>query len=778
MIKKLYIWVPAILLLVLQSCSYTRNIPEGKLLLTYNEIKVDRSGKVPKVDENIIKQQPNTGIWFPARNEWGTFISPSLGIYNWGSGEDSKVWSKIGEAPVLLDTNKVIRSSDQLRTWYFNQGYFNATSSYRIDSLRRQKPWAGVKYYIKPGKRYYISGIAYNLNNSVQQKLMERTASESLIDPGEPYIADVLNDERARLTALFRNNGFYNFNREYITFEADTFQAGDSVKLKMNISDIPVETGDSVKYLPHQVHYLNKVYIRTIEEDENLSDTPDTIHFRNYSILYNRLRYKPRFLTDAIHFRPGEVYNYKTVKESYAHLVSYNNFRMSEIKFVRAGGDSLGPALDAYIYLRPMKKRTFTFEPELTNTSGNWGVRSGIGWINRNLFKGGEILDIHLNAGLEYQPTASNSGFSQTFEIGSEIGIRFPRFLLPFNSVGLIPKRMQPYSRLSLSYNKLLRAEFKRETFNAGLSYIWRPNVRLSQQVYLFDIAYSKLYDRQQEFLNNLTDIQQAAFTSEFISAFRYSLTYNEQLDPEVKNPKFFLGSIETAGNGFHMLDKNTGLAEESPGEPNKYLGVQYYQFVRLEVDGRHYWNMSPRHSWVNRAYSGYILPYGNSTTEIDGKKVRIPPFSRYFYMGGNNDLRAWPAYRLGAGRQNNTDYSAGRDTSFATGTFKLLLNSEYRFPLISSLYGAVFIDAGNIWYTGGLENAQTKLDLKSLVTEMALGTGMGLRLDVDFFVIRFDVGMKLRDPGLLDENKEWVMWQQPKLLNNLSYHVALGYPF
>lgn len=764
---------------MLQACSYTRNIPDGKLLLTYNEIKVERSGKVPGVDENILKQQPNTGIWFPTRS-YGTFFSPSLGIYNWGKGEEDQIWTDIGEAPVLLDTNKVVRGSDQLRTWYFNQGFFDATSSYQIDSLRKQKPWAGVTYYIKPGKRYFINEISRSVENVIQEKLIEQTSRESLVESGDPYIAEVLDEERARLTDLFRNNGFYNFNREYIAFEADTFQRGDSVNLHMKITNIPIKQGDSVYSVPHQVHYINEVYIRTIETDEAASSVIplDTVSFRDYKILYNYPRYKPRFLTDAIHFRPGQVYSYEAVKESYSHLVGYNNFTMSEIKFVKAGEDSLGPALNAYIYLRPSPKRTWTFEPELTNTSGNWGLRGSFGWINRNLFRGGEMLELRLNSGFEYQPAPTGDEFSETFEAGAEAGIRFPRFLLPFNTVGLIPKRMQPTSRVSVSYNYLNRPEFDRSTGNARLSYLLRQNVRVSHQFSPIDVAYSRLFIKQQEFLDNLTDIQQAAFTSEFISSGRYTFTYNEQLDPDVDNPRFLLVSAEMAGNIFNLLDRTTDWAEQSPGEPHRYLGVQYYQFARMEMDGRYYWNFSPRHSWVNRAYSGYIFPYGNSATSIDGEVVRVPPFSRYFYMGGNNDLRAWQAYRLGAGRQANTDYFSGRDTNFATGTFKLLLNSEYRFPLVSSLYGAVFLDAGNIWYTGGLETEQTNLDFKSLVNELALGTGLGLRLDLDFFVIRFDVGMKLRDPGLLDVNKEWVLWQKPAFMKNFTYHVALGYPF
>ena len=207
------------------------------------------------------------------------------------------------------------------------------------------------------------------------------------------------------------------------------------------------------------------------------------------------------------------------------------------------------------------------------------------------------------------------------------------------------------------------------------------------------------------------------------------------------------------------------------------FLGVQYFQYLKLQADGRYFWNLRRKRAWVNRLYAGYVLPYGNSKIATDTGAARIPPFSRYFYMGGTNDLRAWTAYRLGTGTQPNTNYATGNPLSFATGTFKLLYSSEYRFPIYSLVRGAVFVDAGNIWYTGGLQSERTKLTAESIISDMAIGSGVGLRLDFDFFVFRFDLGVKVRDPGRLLEGDEWVLFTQ-NIPKNFTYNIALGYPF
>lgn len=776
--KNLYIIWIALGILILQSCSYTKLVPDQQSLLWKYKIIVDGKKGAPSEAEDILKQQPNQKLGF-------NFLRPNLAVYNWGNGNDSNFFAKLGEAPVILDSVKVATGASQLQDWYFNKGYFKATSSYQIDSIGKKK--AQPIYYVTTRNRYTINDISYEAKTkSLEGVIAKVLTKDSIIKKGIPYDAALLENLRSEITLLARNSGYYGFSKNYIRYDADTFLVGDRVNIKLVIDQANVDIGDSSYTSDHKQYYFKNIYLRPDYHYSKSGIAPkDTSTKSNYDLVYDTLKYKPRYLTDAVHFEKAERYSEEKVKETYSHIVGYKAFQLSDINFTPSGTiDSLGvPGLNATVNLNPLPKRTFTIEPEVTTSGGNnFGISGTIGVINRNLFRGGEALTFKINSGLEYQTTIGNANkVTPAFEIGGEISLEFPRFILPFiNSEGLLPKRMQPQSVVSLSYNILSRQEFTRQTLGTQLSYKWKESQRKSHRLDLVDITFSQIIDTTSDFYyNDLSEIQRQAFTSEFISATRYTYTLNENLITRRKNPRYFRGTFEVAGNMLSLLDQTTGVGEEkSSNGANTLFNVQYFQYAKMELDARYYWNVTKNQSWINRVYTGYILPYGNSKIATDTGAARVPPFSKYFYMGGSNDMRAWTAYRLGAGRAFNTDYAAGKDTTFATGTFKLLLQTEYRFPIVSYLQGAIFLDAGNIWLTGGLENKQTDLRIEDLYEELALGGGIGLRLDFDFFVIRMDIGMKLRDPGLLDSNEEWVFLSQPAFIKNWTYNFALGYPF
>lgn len=772
MLKKRYIVLLGFLFLFLHSCSYTKHVPEGRQLLMDNDIQVNGNKGASAKAQSILKQQPNSGIWL-----FGGFVSPALGIYNWGKGTDSSFFSRLGDEPIILDTIQTKRGANQLQTWYFNNGYFNAQTRYDFDTIHNNQKKIRANYYVTTGRRYYLDSLSMDISNQGLLDLINANQSKGFLRSGNPYDADILDLERKRLSQIFRNEGYYGFNKNYIVFEADTFKSGDVVDVKMLIADRNVRVGDSIVASEHQVYKIGDIIIQPDYQKTSKLNSADTTHFLDYDFVFDRLQYKPRYITDAIHLNPEQLYSEQRVKETYAHLVNYRAFQLTEISFNPVSSGSDTAKLETNIKIYPLPKRTYSIEPEGTYTSGNIGARVNFGYQNRNLFKGGELLDLRLTLGFEYQPTPGSAEFSETREIGGEIGIYFPRFLLPFNTLGLVAKRMQPASRLSVSVSNLDRVEFRRVTLQTQLSYQWRESLRKTHQIDLVDLAYSRLFSISPSFFNDLNPIQQRSFQSELIAATRYTFIYNEQIDPSVANFRYLRASAELAGNSLQLLDQALDIGETNENGNREVLGVQYFQFGKIDIDGRYYWNFGRSRVWVNRVFTGYILPWGNSIQQTDSGSVRIPPFSRYFFMGGGNDLRGWPAYRLGPGTQSSTDYSAGRDTTFATGTFKLLLNSEYRFRLFSALHGAVFVDAGNIWNTGGIQTSKTNLTWQGLYRELAVSTGAGIRLDLDFFVVRFDVGVKVRDPSLLDQGDQWVILSRP-VFPNLSYHIALGYPF
>ena len=758
-------------LILLHGCSYTKYVPEGSYLLWKSEIKIKDGGRVESEASNILKQQPNRKI---------LGIRPSLALYSWGDGTDSSFFGNFGNPPVILDTSKIERGARQLQNYYFNKGYFKVQGSYNI-TRKANSQKARATYTVQPGPRYRIDSISYQIETKKMAGLVEHFSKESELKTGMFYDSEKLDKERERLKQIFRNHGYYNFSASYITYLADTLntQKPHTVNIQLRVANRSKRQGDSSYTVPHEQHQINKV---TVYPDYNFTgrySASDSLQFLSYQIAFDSLEYKPRYLTDAIHFKPGKTYRQEDVQQTYSHLSSYNAFRLNEITFkeLKSSADSTQPLLNAQVRLAP--RPTFSIDPQIeaTNTSNNFGISGSVGLVNRNLFNAGEELRFDLSSGLEYQPTVGNANnLSRTFELGAELSLRFPRFALPFNTIGLVPKRMQPTSVFSVYANRTSRIEFERETFGGRLSYAWRENDFKRHQISVLNLSYSNLFQVGNRFLNQLNPIQQLAFRSEFISSSQYTFTYNGQQDKKQKTYNFFKSDVEVSGTLLSQFtDEANTISNSTEGN------VPVYQFARLETDYRFYWNISSERTWIQRLLLGYVLPYGISEFESEEGRLRVPPFSRFFFLGGSNDLRAWPAYRAGGGEEEITSYrgTPADSNGFSIGTFKLLASSEYRFPIYSSLKGAIFVDAGNIWLTGGLErdNPQTAFELSDLARDLYIGTGFGLRLDLDFFVLRFDTGIKVRDPGLVRENKEWVIVTKP-VIPNITYNIALGYPF
>lgn len=744
-------------------------MPEGSKILWDNEIKLDHGKSAPTQAYGILKQRPV--------GKFLNVVAMNLIIYNWGNGTDSSFFSKIGEAPIIYDEQKAKRGSIQLQNYFFNKGYFNATSRYTIKNSRKNKR-VYVEYFVDRGNQYYINNYQIEIPNKTFEELYEKTLGSSLVHEGDPYDATVLDKEMNRLTELFKNNGFYSFSKSYINFTADTNGVGDSVKLKMIISQIANKKNDTIVYTPHRQYRIANIFVQSDYDYLNPKPTSDTLVYNSYVFIHDTLKYKPRYITDAIHFKKGDLFRSKDVKQTYSHINSYGGFVLTEIDFKLKENDSTGQLINTFIRLSPETKRSVITSTEATTSSGNYGINLKVGWRTRNLFKGGEEFDLNLNGGIEFQTGILDATRSQTYEVGGELGLRFPRFLLPFNTEGLLPKRMLPNSRVSIYFSRVLRFEFDRETFGGRLTYNWRESSKKKYSVDFYDISYSQLFEKDNDFIASLDTFQQSAFNPALVTAFRFNFTYNQQADKTKKHHNFYKGIFEMAGTSLSFFESNFSQPIENDKGVNLIGGVPYYQYVKIESDYRYYWNFTPNISWVNRVYAATIRPYGNSIAVEDGVEKREAPFQKYLFIGGANDLRAWTSYRLGAGTTDGTNYDddGNNDNNFAIGTIKILLNSELRFPLFSFFQGAIFVDAGNIWLNGGLENEQTDFKVEDVLNQFAIGTGFGVRMDFDYFVVRFDLGIKVRDPGRISSGDPWVLDNRP--FQNNTFNFALGYPF
>ena len=766
---------------ILPSCSPTKYVAKGKQLLRNNRVEVYGNEVNDRTVNGIIKQKPNKKIGIPFTN--AILWRPYLMLYNWGNPNKEKGFShwltKIGEAPTIIDSSLTFKSAAQIGQYYFNRGYFlNAVEfdlKYRKDSTQ-----ANIVYNVYIGPQYYFNKIDFVINTASIDALVKANQGKSAIKSGQPFHASLLEDERNRLVSLFRNSGYYGFSKSFIRFEADTSAGNHNVNLTMIIGDQPKFIGDSLYYAPHVPYLVNAIHVDpNYNFSQGKSNSQDSINFDGLTILQtDKKKYKPAYLESQIHFKKGDLYSEQKVKETYRHLTGNRVFQIADISFEPSTNDSV-PSLSAYTLLQPYNKRTFTSELELSTTAGNYGIGGSVSLLNRNIFKGGEILDFTIRGGLEAQFNASSSNnVFNTVEIGTEVGITFPRFLLAGNINRRIPKRMQPRSRLFTSYSFQNRIEFKRNIFTIGLLYNWRESTTKTHQINFLDLNYVDVLVKDPDYIESLEF--KTGFQDQFIMSFRYTFVYDDKnLNPNQFAHHFLRASVEPAGNLLAAVNTNSEFNQDSLGQA-LVLGVPFAQYVKFDIDFRNYSNITPEHQIVTRIFAGLTVNYGNSPY--------LPPFEKSFFAGGSNDIRGWTAYRLGPGSFPDSLFTNGRSNYASVAPIKLMANVEYRFPIIKSLKGAIFLDAGNTW----LWNRDYNIDQNSSDTEKALvdkgifrfdtfykqlatNTGLGFRYDFGFFALRLDMGMRIWDPTR-NEGQEFVL---PGLRwDNITYNIALGYPF
>lgn len=762
-----YIWlVPAIFLM--GACNLGKWVPEGEYRLYNNEIYVDGEDAPSKVN-NILKQQPAP-------------VTENL-IYSWGNPTKEKGFSRWvsdqGTPPTIFSPTLADRTRNQLALYYFSKGYFLNRASYELnaDTNRRK---IEVIYHVKLGPRYYINDIKFEIASSPIDSLVRSDSASMLFGKGDPYDELILENERDRLATRFRNLGFYGFSKDLIRYSADTSAGDHRVNLTMRILDRPIRTEDSTYTVPHERWTMGEVYIdygfNYLNPEVSYADS---LTYRNYNFLIrDKPKYHPHLITRAIHFGEDENYNAEKVRNSYTHLSSLGVFGATEIE-LKPRSDTGSHILDSYIRLTPLPKRSFTTRIEGTNTSGNYGIAGNLSWLNRNLFGAGEILDVTLKGGIQAQiNTLTDGALFNTYELGAEIGLTFSRFLIPLRYQELFPKDMRPTTRISTSYSQQIRVEFQRRIYKLGLAYQWQFSESESMQLTIPDFNYVNLLDADPRYLDSL--FFKTGFQDNLIAAARFTYTYNPIDKISSIHRFFFRGSAESSGNMFlNAADFAFPFPKDPETGASLIFNVPYAQYVKFDVEGRYYLRTSPKSMIVARAFAG--ITYNN----VDGNSPFLPPFEKNFLAGGSQDIRAWIAYRLGPGALPHYVYS--RQKYAAVAPFKLMINLEYRFPILGSLNGAIFGDAGNVWLFdreypisdfNGLEQIQLekmKFRPNTFLRQSAVGTGFGLRYDFGFFQLRLDGGMKVWDPGQAS-GKQFVLdglrWE------NVTYNFALGYPF
>ncbi|MFT7085844.1 MAG: hypothetical protein ACJAV5_001566 [Vicingaceae bacterium] len=756
-----------VVLFSLNACRSTKLLKEGELLLT--SVNIENAGKKKYNDDlkSISKQQPN-------RKLLGVFRI-YLGIHNlFHKKEDSKIKNKLGEPPVIYDSTLNVKSVDLMHRFLNNKGYYENTVTAEADT---QKRWFSKKssqkvvlnFKVTKKQQYLLASIQETIKDEEIKKIVLAAKGNSVLKVYDPFNLDKLNEERLRIERLLKNNGYYQFSREYILFEADTSQKTKSASVTIKIKNPTFNyfNTDSLIEGSHQTFKINNVFVQ-MELPNGKLVAADTTYLDNMTFIGLSGKYKEKAISRITYLRPGQFFSLKNQEETYRNLSGLRVFSYVNIQY-SPDYYSNGNMLNATITLRPRKQKSITIETEGTNNGGNLGVNGTVNFQNNNTFSGAEILNVSFNGGLEAQTIFTNEEQRQlwngalpfnTLEFGPKVSLEVPRFLLPFVSDKISP-RGNPRTSFNASYNLQDRPDYRRNVYKTYISYTWNGSATKTHVIQPFDLSYIKL-DPSQSFSEVLNNIQNPflrnSYTDNFILASKYSFILNTQNSNKLKNHVYFRGNIETAGNLLAAASNSWNNNTNEDGSRN-IAGIRYAQYVRADVDLRYYqkfnWNKI-----VYRFASGLGLPFGNSIAM---------PFEKSFYAGGANGLRAWRARELGPG---NLPDSLERNVD-QIGNISLEGNVEWRIPVTNIVEGAFFVDAGNIWnYQQQGTRDETEFKFDRLWDGTAIGFGVGLRLNFSFFILRFDGATKLKDPSGEKPNLLSPQWDQTNL------NLGIGYPF
>lgn len=764
----------SIILVNLFSCSQTKYVPEGKYL--QNKIILKLDNKKLKKDElrSQVKQKENLRIL--------GFIKFHLGIYNLSSTHKTDGWLKrIGEAPVLYEEFQAKRSKEQLELYLKNKGYFNSrvTDSIKIDSKNRK---LNLYLNIKANNPYRIYDYSYQISDSELEKIVFADTVNQLLKRNFIFDLDILNQERQRISKLAKNNGYYKFSEDFVSFVADTNFMQNRVDLVMIIDGLQLNKSiDSADN--HQKYKIRNYYINpSVKTVELIGEEPDvkldTIKIDDFIISYSgKLVYKPELFIDINRMKDSTYYSLSNAEKTYRAYNRLKQFRLINIGFVETDSfdKDLNPLLDCRIQLSPLPRQNFSVDVEGTNSSGNLGVVGNLNFQHRNVFGGAEVFDVKIKGARERQQALINNSSLDfnTLEFGFESSITVPKFLS-----FIAKKRMFnfqiPETKLTFGYNYQSRPDYTRTITNFKYGYNWKTTNFDFHTFNIADLNFVNLYDHNPAFINSIQNLYiKSSFTDHLISATNYSWLYNTQNINKRESYKYFRFSFESAGNLLSVLSKSinknktlfTDSLTNQGGSYYEILNIRFAQYLKSDFEYRLGFVINDFSSLVGRAFVGAGVPYGN---------FNVLPFEKKYFTGGANGIRAWQVRSLGPG-----SYKAPIDAyPNQSSDIKLEANIEYRFKLLWIIEGAMFADAGNIWainYKDNREGAVFKID--TFHKQIAVGTGFGLRFDFSYFIFRLDLGMKLRDPSLL-AGKKFIPWNYPISGEHFNLSFAIGYPF
>ncbi len=775
MLPTAVVCVVAALLLSLVSCNTTKHVPQGRYLLDNMDINIidKKNHHVSKTDlQSYIRQQPN--------HEVLGGLKLQLWFYNL-SGHDSTKWAnrwiqRVGTPPVIYDQELTDASVNQLQTALVNMGYMN--SSVECDTVMNlKKRRVDVCYNVTLGEPHYIDSIVYNIPNDTLRRLILADSASFVLKRGDLFDRTQLDLERQGITNRLREHGYYAFNKEYITFTADTAEGRKDVILTLNTMP-PYPNSEMDYYNRHEPFFVRSVtyvtnYDPLVMHGRDAYAAPDTVNYRGISIMYDEHYIRPSVIEECNFITPGELYNSSDIDRTYRALGRLGLLKFINVEVVPVGRIDGRVWVDAYFLLTKGKSQTVSLSLEGTNSEGDLGFGVGASYTHRNIAKGAEVLDTKFRASYESLSGDLSGLINDNYsEYSGEVGITFPKFKFPFLKKKF-KQRVLATTEFLTTFNYQERPEYTRVIAGAGWKYHWsntRHNTRTRHTFNLIDVSYVYLPNSQVGFLDDITNpLLRYSYEDHFIMRLGYSYYHSNkrQASPLTsgfqRNVYTIRAAVETAGNLLYGISK--AIKQKRDGDAYEVFGIRYSQYAKVDADFSYTHSMSTRHSVSFHVGAGAAVPYGNAT---------VLPFEKRFYAGGANSVRGWGVRTLGPG-----SFDAANSVNsfiYQCGDIRLDLNVEYRAKLFWVLELGAFVDAGNIWTIRDYESQPGGVfKFNEFYKQIALAYGLGLRLDFTYFLLRFDLGMKAHNPA---RNQERWPLIHPDWSRDATFHFSVGYPF
>lgn len=741
------------------------------MLYTGAEVKIE-SDTISKKEKKDLQSALEANLT-PKPNSTFLGMRPKLYFYNIAKepkkdkGFNYWLKYKMGEKPVLLGDVDREFNKDIIENYSENKGYFNARATY--DTVSKNKK-AKVIYTLKPGARYLIDGVKFQKDSTLINQEIQNVAGKTLLKNGRPFDLDVIKAERERIDNNLKERGFYYFHPDNIIVQADS-TVNKNHKVELN-----VKLKDNTPALATQQFSIDKVIvfpnynIQDVKQGKYSvpmdSDSLSKYAFDDIYVIDPQHKFKPKIFDRALYFKKGDLYNRSNHNLTLNRLISLGVFKFVKNEFITS--DSLNHKFDAYYLLTPRQIQSLRLEAlGRTNSASYAGSELNLNWTHRNFFRGAEQFKASIFGAFDFQMGGAQNA-NNIFRAGANVQLSIPRIVAPFRFHS--SSEFVPRTNITLGYEFQNRTQYYTlNNFTGSFGYVWKENARKEHELKVIDITLvspEKVTEEYREKSKNNPAMERIV-AKQLIFGPTYSYTYTNTMLPK-KNTFYYKGTLDLAGNITGLI---TG-ANVKEGKEKKIFGIPFSQYAKIENDFRFYHKFTEKSSLATRLIAGIAYPYGNS---------EFIPFSKQFFSGGSNSIRAFRARTLGPGSFDPRMMEAG--TYFdQSGDIKLELNAEYRANLYKFINAAVFVDAGNIWLINSDEARPGARFSKDFLNEIAVGAGVGLRLDFSILVLRLDLAMPLRVP-YYEKGDRWAFdkinfgdpsWRK----DNLVLNIAIGYPF